>query len=89
MKAELRQYQRRAVALGKQQSLIVVLPTGSGKTLIASTIAAYHARNKLKILFLVPTRLLVEQQAKAIRDENDIAVSCVVYGGRVRAIAAV
>jgi hypothetical protein len=74
MKTALRQYQRRAVALGKQQSLIVVLPTGSGKTLVASKIAAYHARNGSKILFLVPTCLLVQQQAKAIRDENDVAV---------------
>jgi ERCC4-related helicase len=70
----LRGYQQRAVELGKEQSLIVVLPTGSGKTLIAATIAAHHARKGSAVLFLVPTCLLVQQQARAMRDETGLVV---------------
>lgn len=70
----LRGYQQRAVELGKKQSLIVVLPTGSGKTLIAATIAAHHAGKGSAVLFLVPTCLLVQQQARAIRDETGLDV---------------
>lgn len=70
----LRGYQKRAVELGKEQSLIVVLPTGSGKTLIAATIAAHHAGKGSAVLFLVPTCLLVQQQARAMRDETGLVV---------------
>ena len=60
--------------------LIVVLPTGSGKTLIASAVAALdlemerHEKggkepSKMrKVLFLVPTCLLVQQSARAMRE---------------------
>jgi ERCC4-related helicase len=75
----LRAYQERAVEKGKNQSLIVVLPTGSGKTLIASKIASHHIEAGKKILFLVPTCLLVQQQAQAVRSE--IGTSVVEYMG--------
>lgn len=45
MVTTLRQYQIRAVAQAKTQSTIVVLPTGSGKTLIASLVAKHHVSN--------------------------------------------
>ena len=66
-------------AIESQRSgLIVVLPTGSGKTLIASAVAVLDleierqknpkTETRKKVLFLVPTCLLVRQQAKAIRE---------------------
>ena len=62
------------------KGLIVVLPTGSGKTLIASAVAALdlemekHEKGEKepskmrKVLFLVPTCLLVQQSARAMRE---------------------
>lgn len=74
VKTALRRYQNRAVEIGKRQSLVVVLPTGSGKTLIAAAIAATHVANGKRVLFLVPTCLLVQQQARAVRTETDLKV---------------
>ena len=67
---ELRAYQQRAVEMASSKSCIVVLPTGAGKTLIAATIA----KKFKKTLFLVPTRLLVSQQAKVISKETGLHV---------------
>ena len=62
----LRCYQLRIVQEAMQYgNTLVILPTGSGKTLIAAEVAR---RVGAKVLFLVPTRLLVEQQAKAVRE---------------------
>jgi endoribonuclease Dicer len=55
------------------------LPTGSGKTLIAAEVAR---RVGAKVLFLVPTRLLVEQQAKAVREWTGMRVEEYMGGGR-------
>jgi hypothetical protein len=60
----LRAYQSRIVDEVTQANTIVVLPTGSGKTLIA---AEAVVRLGTPALFLVPTCLLVEQQAAAVR----------------------
>ncbi|KAJ1565172.1 Interferon-induced helicase C domain-containing protein 1, partial [Nowakowskiella sp. JEL0078] len=73
----LRRYQKRAVDLAYSKSCIVVLPTGTGKTLIAaSTInRLFHSpevTTPQKFLFLVPTCLLVSQQANAIRTETSL-----------------
>jgi superfamily II DNA or RNA helicase len=67
----LRPYQLRIVVAAQGQNAIVVLPTGSGKTLIAAELVA---RNSGRALVLVPTKLLVEQQAVAIESwlvQND------------------
>ena len=71
---KLRAYQRRAVNLAKDKSLIVVLPTGSGKTLIASSVMLHAALRGNKCLFLVPTCLLVKQQATAVQNETNLRV---------------
>ena len=60
----LRAYQSRIVDEVTRANTIVVLPTGSGKTLIA---AEAVVRLGTPALFLVPMRLLVEQQAAAVR----------------------
>lgn len=85
VKTALRKYQSRAVEIAKKQSLIVVLPTGSGKTLIASATSAYHAANGSKILFLVPTCLLVQQQARAVSNETGLSVAEYMGGAAVPA----
>lgn len=78
----LRNYQQRAVEFaGIEGSKIVVLPTGSGKTLIAAFVINHTVKTKnKKVLFLVPTRLLVEQQAEAIRYETNLSVQTYMSG---------
>ena len=66
---ELRAYQRRIVSSIGTSNAIVKLPTGSGKTLIAATIAQQHFKNgKGHSLFLVPNQDLVEQQALVLQE---------------------
>ena len=61
----LRDYQRRIAASMAQQNTVVMLPTGSGKTLVAA-----EAMRQVggRALFFVPTVLLVGQQATELRD---------------------
>eukprot|EP00927_Polykrikos_kofoidii_P015929 TRINITY_DN17149_c0_g1_i1.p1 TRINITY_DN17149_c0_g1~~TRINITY_DN17149_c0_g1_i1.p1 ORF type:complete len:612 (-),score=105.13 TRINITY_DN17149_c0_g1_i1:22-1857(-) len=69
---ELRAYQKRIVREAVESgNIAVVLPTGAGKTLIAAeTITEVGT----PALFLVPTCLLVDQQAKAIRQWTKLRV---------------
>ena len=54
--------------IGLTEDLLVVLPTGLGKTVIAALIAAEVVRRgDGKVLFLAPTRPLVQQHATAFR----------------------
>lgn len=71
----LRGYQRRIADECAGQNSIVVLPTGSGKTMIASEIILeIIRRQKGQALFLVPTRFLVPQQAAAVRAHTGLDV---------------
>lgn len=79
----LRPYQQRAYDSFKDRSGIIVLPTGSGKTLIAVAVALNHLRSGAKVLFLVPTCLLVNQQATALRYETGGHYSIAEYMGGV------
>lgn len=71
----LRSYQERIASTAVTANTLVVLPTGSGKTLIAATIIqricgpfdSDQPGYEPCALFLVPTRLLVKQQANALR----------------------
>jgi ERCC4-related helicase len=52
--------------VGLEEDLLVVLPTGMGKTAIAALIAAERLRAGTgKLLFLAPTRPLVDQHAES------------------------
>jgi ERCC4-related helicase len=52
--------------IGLAEDLLVVLPTGMGKTVIAALLAAERLRAGTgKLLFLAPTRPLVEQHARS------------------------
>ena len=58
----LRQYQQRIVDQVKDQSAVIVLPTGAGKTRIISEIInqSMNTRDCIKSLILVPTVVLVK-----------------------------
>ncbi|MBS3054690.1 MAG: DEAD/DEAH box helicase [Candidatus Aenigmarchaeota archaeon] len=64
---EKRKYQEHVVASAIDGNTLVVLPTGLGKTSIAALVAAFKLQRDMsrKILFLAPTRPLVEQQCAA------------------------
>ncbi len=52
--------------IGLEEDLLVVLPTGLGKTVIAALLAAELLRaQEGKVLFLAPTRPLVQQHAES------------------------
>lgn len=70
----LRPYQKRIVEEVKGKNSLIILPTGAGKTLIAIEAIANAFGSKAttasssKAVFFVPTCLLVEQQANAMRE---------------------
>ena len=66
---EERDYQRNVASSCLQRSTLVVLPTGMGKTVIAARVIADILRGRGgKVLFLAPTKPLVEQHAAYLRD---------------------
>lgn len=73
----LREYQRRIYAQSCDSNALVVLPTGSGKTRIAAQhIMRVCQEQHGKVLFLVPTRLLVDQQAASLFQDTGLEVRC-------------
>jgi Fanconi anemia group M protein len=58
-----REYQSKICESAKEKNTLVVLPTGMGKTMIALMLSMHRIEKfpKQKILFLAPTRPLVEQ----------------------------
>lgn len=66
---EKRMYQMNIANSAMKQSTLVVLPTGMGKTIIALLLISDVLKDKKgKILFLAPTKPLVEQHASFIRE---------------------
>ena len=68
----IRQYQKELAKPGiKGKNYIFCAPTGTGKALVAGLIISHHLqkRQKLqkKVVFVVPTRPLAEQQAKELQ----------------------
>ena len=64
---QLRPYQSRIILEASTKNSIIVLPTGSGKTFVASEMVKNSLlRNRKKCVFLVPTIMLVSQQSKAM-----------------------
>lgn len=69
---ELRQYQREALdrlreALRVQRRVVLQLPTGAGKTVIAAEIAKRAQEKGNRVLFLAPRRELVKQTSGALK----------------------
>lgn len=73
----LKEYQKSIISKVGDSNSIIVLPTGSGKTVIAAEII----RRRVKIkgpkiaLFIVPNRALVDQQAKVISHWTNLPVA--------------
>ena len=67
-KFSARTYQQSLFANSMDKNSLVVLPTGLGKTIVALMLATYYFNiNNKKILFLAPTKPLVEQQQFSIQ----------------------
>jgi ERCC4-related helicase len=76
---EYRAYQVNLAEVAAKESTMIVLSTGLGKTVIAALVAAKRLVEypESKVLFLAPSRPLVDQQARYLRrvldlDENQI-----------------
>ncbi|CAH2352601.1 ATP-dependent DNA helicase Mph1p [[Candida] railenensis] len=76
---EVRDYQFNIVKNSFYSNILVALPTGLGKTFIASTVILNFNRwfPKSKIIFMAPTRPLVAQQIKACCGTTGISTSIV------------
>jgi ERCC4-related helicase len=67
---EEREYQKNLANSCLASSTLVVVPTGMGKTVIAlRVVAEVLAKRKGKVLFLAPTKPLVEQHAMFLKDK--------------------
>jgi ERCC4-related helicase len=71
-----RSYQLRISKECKNRNAIVVLPTGAGKTYIASLVIkdVVNANKAKKVVFLVPTCMLVKQQGAALQQHTGLVV---------------
>lgn len=71
---EYREYQVKLADIAARKSTLVVLSTGLGKTVIAALVAAKRLSEEpiSKILFLAPSRPLVDQQARYLRRVLDL-----------------
>ncbi|MHA1485002.1 MAG: DEAD/DEAH box helicase, partial [Candidatus Thorarchaeota archaeon] len=77
---EYRSYQVNIAEIAEKESTMVVLSTGLGKTVIAALIAAKRLKldQDCKVLFLAPSRPLVDQQAKFLRRVLEINADSIV-----------
>jgi ERCC4-related helicase len=65
-----REYQRALANTCLRDSTLVVLPTGMGKTVVALLVVAEVLQRRAgKVLFLAPTKPLVEQHAKFLSEQ--------------------
>ncbi len=71
---DYREYQVNLAKLAIMKSSLIVLSTGLGKTIIGALVAATRLSEypKSKVLFLAPSRPLVDQQARFLRRVLDI-----------------
>lgn len=80
---EHRDYQANIAAAAAKESTLVVLPTGMGKTIVALIVIADILLNgNGKVLFLAPTKPLVEQHAGFLR-KHLLRFEPVVFTGEV------
>ncbi len=71
LKLKPRLYQEKILATAVKGNTLVVLPTGLGKTLIAIMLGLIRQKFG-KVVFLAPTRPLVEQHARSIEEITGI-----------------
>jgi len=77
---DYRAYQVNLAEIASRQSTIIVLSTGLGKTVIAALLAAKRLMEYQgsKVLFLAPSRPLVDQQARYLRRVLDLEEDLIV-----------
>lgn len=81
---ERREYQYKIANSAANTSTLVVIPTGMGKTIIALLVIAKElAKNNNNILFLSPTKPLVNQHAQTLTDLLTIDDTVAVFTGEV------
>ncbi|RLI65658.1 MAG: hypothetical protein DRO88_03960 [Promethearchaeia archaeon] len=74
-----RQYQQIIFATCARSNCLVVLPTGLGKTIIALLLAVHQWKDSnLKVVFLAPTRPLVEQHQQSFQNLINMDPDCFV-----------
>lgn len=73
----IRDYQRNIISKSLTQNIICAVPTGLGKTFIASVVMLnwYRWTTRAKIIFVAPTRPLVTQQVRSVLEITGISVS--------------
>ncbi|SHH12735.1 DEAD/DEAH box helicase [Halobaculum gomorrense] len=83
---ENRRYQTELAATAREGHTLVCLPTGLGKTTVSLLVTAHRLyETGGKVLFLAPTKPLVQQHADFYREALDIAdEEIVVFTGEVR-----
>lgn len=80
---ERREYQCNIANSAANASTLVVLPTGMGKTIIALLVIAKELAKEKNILFLSPTKPLVNQHAQSLATLLTLADSVAVFTGEV------
>ncbi|MBU0497141.1 MAG: DEAD/DEAH box helicase [Candidatus Thermoplasmatota archaeon] len=81
---EFRAFQDAIAKEARKKSSLVVIPTGMGKTIIAVLVIAQKlCESQEKILFLSPTKPLVTQHARSLRDVLACDAEIVVFTGEV------
>jgi Fanconi anemia group M protein len=81
---ERREYQWNIAKSAAHASTLVVLPTGMGKTIVALLVLVEELKKKNnKILFLSPTKPLVNQHAQFLKEILTLDDSIVVFTGEV------
>jgi ERCC4-related helicase len=81
---ERREYQYNIANSAANASTLVVLPTGMGKTIIALLVIVKElAKNNNNILFLSPTKPLVNQHAQTLTDLLTIDDTVAIFTGEV------
>ncbi len=86
---EKREYQENLASKALKGNTLVVMPTALGKTIVAALVMAEILKEGKKVLFLAPTKPLVNQHSNSLKtimkiDDEDIAVMTgeVEYGDR-------
>ncbi len=70
-----RDYQTTIFERATRENLLVVIPTGLGKTLITTLLAGYYLdqfHQQAKVIFLAPTRPLINQQLDACKNNLNL-----------------
>lgn len=80
---ELREYQTNIANSAANASTLVVLPTGMGKTIIALLVIAKELAKAKNVLFLSPTKPLVNQHAQSLTELLSLQDAVAVFTGEI------